>query len=514
MSDRPVPANHPAQVPAGQPGASEGTHDPDRRRFFRQFAGDVVSSVGSMLGAAQMLQQESADAARDLLGATDGPAPVGGVAPPRADGATAQQDLDASTAGFRAAYRWEGDACLVVDQRRLPDTISEIVVRGAADAVTAFNDGMIVGAAAQAQVAAVTVALVANRSAGSRPYARRATIRGAANAMKLSRPASAALRGAVDRMLGVLEAQEADIAGETLAALMRAEAEAVIREASDAHGALVGHVLEALPDNGEEPLRVLTLGSTGAMGGGQYGTALSALIAAHHAERPIRALVAETRPLFEGSRIAAWELRQAGVEHAVVTDAAAPGAIAAGEVDLVLVGAERVAANGDVVGVAGTYPLALAAAAAGIPFLVCAPTTAVDAGLEDGGEAPLEQARVNRLLNAAGNRIAPQGTQVRSRSQDLTPASLVTGIVTEEGVLRPPFGPGLAEHVAAVRALRGPVTGPGTGVVTPQAEAVEREAAAAELAAVLAVPAAGAADPAEPADVLQPAQPTDAAGAP
>lgn len=499
MSDRPAEPQVPAPVPgttapsppapASSGAPSDGAHDPDRRRFFRRFAGDVVSSVGSVLGAAQMLQQESADAARELLGATDAPVGMGAMQP--GAGLTRVPEVDASTVGFRAAFRWDGDACRVVDQRRLPDTISEIEVRGAADAVTAFNDGMIVGAATQAQVAAVTVALVAARSAGSRPYARRATIRGAANAMKLARPASAALRASVDRMLGLLEAEAADADGDALAARMRAEAEAIIAEASAAHGAVVEHLLTTLPDRGEEPVRVLTLGSTGAMGGGQYGTALSAIIAAHHAERPIHALVAETRPLFEGSRIAAWELGQAGVAHAVVTDAAAPAAIAAGEVDVMLVAAERVAANGDVVGIAGTYPIALAASAAGIPVLVCAPTTAIDIALPDGREAPLEQAKVNRLLHAAGNRIAARGTQVRSRSQDLTPAALVTAIVTERGVLRPPFEPGLAEHAAAAQALRGPVTGVVTGPATQEHEAREREAAAAELAAVLAESAAG-----------------------
>src|SRR6185295_1237174 len=156
----------------------------------------------------------------------------------------------------------------------------------------------------------------------------------------------------------------------------------------------------------------------------------------HHADRPVDTLVAETRPGFEGSRIAAWELHEAGVPHAVITDAAAPGRIAAGEVDAVLVGADRVAANGDIVAIAGTYPLALAASAAGIPFVVCVGSIALDGALADGAAAELEDGRPGPVLAAAGTRVAPEGTRIRNPVQDVTPASLVTAIVTEHGALR------------------------------------------------------------------------------
>jgi methylthioribose-1-phosphate isomerase len=193
---------------------------------------------------------------------------------------------------------------------------------------------------------------------------------------------------------------------------------------------------------------VLTIGSTGAMAGGQCGTAVSAIIAAHHAGRGIHAVVAETRPGFDGSRIAAWELRQAGVTCSLVTDAAAPARVAAGDVGAVVVGADRVAANGDVVATAGTYAIALAASAAGVPFLVCAPTIAVDLEAPDGRGFTLE-GPCRAVLVAAGTRVAPQGTLVDSPAQDLTPATLVTAIVTDAGVVRPPFGPGLATQRVA-----------------------------------------------------------------
>ncbi len=181
---------------------------------------------------------------------------------------------------------------------------------------------------------------------------------------------------------------------------------------------------------------------------------MSVIQAAHHAGRPVHALVAETRPLFEGARVAAWELSQAGVEYAVVTDAAAPGCIAAGEVAAVLVTADRIAANGDLIAPSGTYPLALAASAAGVPFLVCAATTAIDPATPTGAAATLEEGRPGPVMRAAGTRITPEGSQIRNPVQDVTPVALVTALVTEEGVLRAPFGDAIAGAVASAAARR------------------------------------------------------------
>jgi eIF-2B alpha/beta/delta-like uncharacterized protein len=425
--------------------------DPDRRRFFRQFAGDMASSVGSVLGAAQLLQRESADAARELLGGEP-------LLP--AEGSETLIERDAATAVWRAPFRWDGDVCRIVDQRRLPDVLVDIEIRGAAEAVTAINEGSLVGAPVQAQVAAVTLAMIAAHSAMSRPFARRATLRGAANALRLARPGSAPMAASLDRMLAVLDEQGLDAEGSAVAAAMADEAARIIGETVEDHGALVGHLLgEGIPpitgEAAEAPLRVLVAGSTGAMGGGQFGTALSAMQTAHHAGRAIHALVPEGRPGLEGARIAAWELRQAGVPHEVMTDAAAPGHIAGGEVGAVLVGADRIAANGDVVALVGAYPLALAAHEAGVPFLVCATTTAIDPALASGDAATLEKGRPGPVLRLAGGRVVPEGTAVRNRLQDLVPAGLVTAIVTEGGVLRGPFEASVAQAVADSTARRG-----------------------------------------------------------
>jgi methylthioribose-1-phosphate isomerase len=447
--------------------------DPDRRRFFRQFAGEVVTSVGSMMGAAQTLQESSAEAARELLGGPPATATTQTTAASPAGVAssstTSSIELDASTAGWRAPFRWDGDVCRIVDQRRLPDVLVDLELRGSADTVGAINDGALVGSAAQAQVAAVTLAMVAARAAGSRAFARRATVRGAANALRLTRPGSAAMAAALDRILALLDEAGLEMPGDEVAAALRAEAERIIGETTEDHGALVGHLIPALPGSPEEPLHVLVAGSTGAMGGGQFGTALSAVQTVHHAGRPIHALVPEGRPGLEGSRVAAWELRQAGVPHAVVTDAAAPGCIAAGKVQAVLVGADRICANGDVVATVGAYPLALVCAASGTPFLVCAATTSVDLATAQGADAPLEEGRPTLVLRAGGTRVAPEGTQVRNPLQDLVPAALVTSIVTETGVLRAPYGPALASAVATASTRRS--TAPGFAALLARREA-------------------------------------------
>jgi methylthioribose-1-phosphate isomerase len=361
----------------------------------------------------------------------------------------------APAAGWRAPFRWDDDdLCRIVDQRRLPDALVDLELRSTGDTIGAINDGALVGTAVQAQVGAVTLAILAANATRSRPFARRATIRGAANALRNSRPGSAPMAAALGRMTALLEALGLEADGDFVARELKSEAERIITEATDDHGALVGHLLTTLPGAPDEALHVLVAGSTGAMGGGQFGTALSAVQTIHHAGRPVHALVTEGRPGLEGSRIAAWELRQAGVPHAVVTDAAAPGCIAAGEVRVVLVGADRVAANGDVVATAGAYPLALACAASGTPFIVCAPTNAIDAAVAEGADATIEEGRPGSVLRAGGTRVAPEGTQIRNPLQDLVPAELVTAIATETGVLRAPYGPEIEAAIATAEARR------------------------------------------------------------
>ncbi len=157
----------------------------------------------------------------------------------------------------------------------------------------------------------------------------------------------------------------------------------------------------------------------------------------------------ETRPYLQGARLTAWELAQAGVPHTLIPDVAAGHLMARGEVDAVIVGADRVAANGDTANKVGTYTLAVLAARHGIPIYVAAPTSSVDLETPDGAAIPIEERKADEVTVIRGVRIAPVGTEVRNPAFDVTPAELITGIVTEEGVIRAPFEPGLRAATAA-----------------------------------------------------------------
>jgi methylthioribose-1-phosphate isomerase len=192
--------------------------------------------------------------------------------------------------------------------------------------------------------------------------------------------------------------------------------------------------------------------------------------AAHSAERPLHVWVDETRPYLQGARLTAWELAQAGVPHTLIPDVAAASLMAAGKVDVILVGADRVAANGDVANKVGTYPLAVLAARHGIPFYVCAPISSVDLETPNGDGISIEERPAAEVTEIRGQRIAPAGTAVWNPAFDITPAELITAIVTEEGVLRAPYAPALQAAADARAARRGP---PPVPVVASIPEAVD-----------------------------------------
>ena len=247
---------------------------------------------------------------------------------------------------------------------------------------------------------------------------------------------------------------EAPEDGRAVAAALRDEADPIVAEATTDHGRLAEFGLAALPVREFGPLRILTHCNTGPLACGQFGTALGIVQAAHHAGREISVWVDETRPYLQGARLTAWELEQAGVPHTLIPDVAAGSLMRNGEVDVVLVGADRVAANGDTANKVGTYPLAVLAARHGIPFYVCAPTSSIDLATADGDGIEIEERSADEVLRIRGVAIAPAGTDVRNPSFDVTPAELITGIVTEEGVIDPPFAAGLAAAVAAAGTRR------------------------------------------------------------
>jgi methylthioribose-1-phosphate isomerase len=416
------------------PGADPDAADVGRRRFFRQFAGEVIHGAAGVVGAAQALQRASAAAASAILD----PSSVAGAA-----------DVPAPPTGFRAAFRETAGVLHIVDQRYLPDRLVEFDARSAAEISYAIKEMIIRGAPAMGQAAAIGLALTGAKNREARPYARRATLRGAANVLRNARPTAVSVRWAVDRVMGAVEAiGDLSEDGAAIAEAMRGEADAIVYESTEDHGRMAAAGLAALAFPDDRPLRILTHGNTGPLAGGQYGTALGVVQAAHHAGRAVHVLVDETRPYLHGARLTAWELAQAGVSHTLIADVAAGHLMARGDVDVVLVGADRIAANGDSAHEVGTYTLAVLAARHGIPFYVVAPLNTVDLATEDGTTIPLEDRSSAEILGFRGVRIAPPDTDVRNPAFDVTPADLITGIVSEEGVIVAPLAEGLGAAIA------------------------------------------------------------------
>ncbi len=428
----PTPDDQPTPAPAAD-GADLG-----RRRFFRQFAGELFNGAAGVVGAAQALQRASADAAGAILD----PGSVAGhevpALPPPAP------------TGFRTPFRESPGLLHIIDQRKLPDVLEEYTARSAAEVGFAIREMIVRGAPAIGSVAALGLALTANKARTTRPYARRATLRGAANALINSRPTAVNLRWAVERVMAAYAAV-GDLSedGDAIADAMRAEADTIVFETTEDHGRLAAFGLEALEFPEDRPLRILTHCNTGPLACGQFGTALGVVQAAHHAGRAVHVWVDETRPYLQGARLTAWELAQAEVPHTLIADMAAGHLMARGEVDVVIVGADRIAANGDIANKVGTYTLAVLAARHRIPFYVAAPVSSVDLATPDGTAIPIEERKASEVLFVRGVRIAPPDTDVRNPSFDVTPAELVTGIATDEGMIRAPYEDGLAAAVAS-----------------------------------------------------------------
>ena len=194
--------------------------------------------------------------------------------------------------------------------------------------------------------------------------------------------------------------------------------------------------------------RILTHCNTGALATVDWGTALGVVRTAARQGKRLQVFVNETRPFLQGSRLTAWELKEEGIPYTVITDSMAGHFMAQGEIDLCIVGADRIVACGDVANKIGTYTVAVLARAHSLPFYVAAPTTTIDLSLETGSDVPIEERSADEVLTFAGVRVAPEGASARHPAFDITPAEYVTAIITEVGVARTPFGESLAAAVA------------------------------------------------------------------
>jgi methylthioribose-1-phosphate isomerase len=321
-----------------------------------------------------------------------------------------------------AAVRWDGRALRVLDQTLLPFEERWLELIGADDTAAAIARLAVRGAPNIGIAAAYGLAMEVAREPGLGALER------AAETLVAARPTAANLAYAVER---VREAALA--AGPTrLAAAARAEAQRIQADEDAAS--------EAIATAGADFLagarRLLTICNTGALAAAGRGSALGVILALHE-RAPVHVLACETRPLLQGARLTTWELARAGVPHELIVDGAAAGLLRAGQADAVVVGCDRVAANGDVANKVGTYGLALAARAAGVPFVVAGPTSSIDPAAPSGDAIDIEERGADEVLTFAGSPIAPPGTAARNPAFDVTPAELVTALVTERGVLVP-----------------------------------------------------------------------------
>lgn len=330
--------------------------------------------------------------------------------------------------------RWAGDRLLLLDQRRLPAEAVECVCTRWEEVAEAIRALVVRGAPAIGVAAAYGVLLAARQSSARSGPDLVADLEVALKGLAATRPTAVNLFWALERMRRVA-LEVAHRAPAEICARLLAEAEAIQAEDVAANRALGAHGAALVPPGA----RILTHCNAGALATAGYGTALGIIRAAHAQGRVALVWVSETRPVLQGARLTAWECAREGIPHRVIADVAAGFLMARGEVDLVVTGADRIAANGDTANKIGTYALAVLARHHGLPFYVAAPWSTIDPTVASGRDIPIEERDPEEVRRMAGALVAPAASPVANPAFDVTPAGLITAIVTERGVHRPPY---------------------------------------------------------------------------
>jgi len=302
------------------------------------------------------------------------------------------------------SLRWKGDRLEVLDQRLLPDRIEYLTCRTAAEVAEAIRGMAVRGAPAIGCAAAFGIALEPRESS----Y----------DILAKSRPTAVNLFWALERMRRARD--------------KRAEAETIFAEDVAVNRAIGANGAKLLPDNA----RILTYCNTGALATAGHGTALGVVRSAR--AKNVSVIACETRPYLQGARLTTWECAQEGIPCTLIADNMAGYLMSRGEVDLVIVGADRIAANGDTANKIGTYTLAVLAQRHALPFYVAAPLSTFDAKTADGAHIQIEERGAEEMIGYRGARWAPEGTKVRNPAFDITPAGLITAIICEKAVVQAP----------------------------------------------------------------------------
>lgn len=340
-------------------------------------------------------------------------------------------------------WDYERNHLMMIDQRLLPGELQLAAFQDYRQVAAAIQAMVVRGAPAIGAAAAFGLALAAFQSPAGEVNALRAYLKDAAETLQEARPTAANLAWALKLVLKA--AMDASGGVDEVRAAVLVEAQRIADEDVALNQQMARHGASLISDGDT----VIHHCNTGALATVDWGTALGAIRMAHQLGKRLHVLVDETRPRLQGARLTAWELEQYGISYEIISDNAAGYFLSTGQAHKVFVGADRVAANGDVANKIGTYMLALAAQDNGVPFYAVVPTSTVDLSLSHGGLIPIEERDQEEVLalQVGGERVAPQGAAARNPAFDVTPHRLVTAIVTEHGIVYPPFTQNLPRAV-------------------------------------------------------------------
>src|SRR5919106_720901 len=335
---------------------------------------------------------------------------------------------------------WKDDAVVMIDQRKLPAAEVYVICKTATDVAKAIKTMVIRGAPAIGVAAAMGIALGMRRSTATGTKQFTTEFQRICDLLAATRPTAVNLFWAIERMKRAFS--EGALAGESVDQLkyrLRKEADDIHDDDVASCRAIGVHGAALVPAEA----RILTHCNAGALATAGYGTALGVIRSAARQGKVKNVFAGETRPYLQGSRLTAWELSRDGIPTTLIADNMAGHLMSRGEVDAVIVGADRIAANGDVANKIGTYTLAVLARENGVPFYVAAPLSTIDLGTATGKGIPIEERAAEEVTHHAGRRLAPPGIAVRNPAFDVTPNRYVTAIICENGIARPPYAESL-----------------------------------------------------------------------
>ncbi|MDO8684589.1 MAG: S-methyl-5-thioribose-1-phosphate isomerase [Armatimonadota bacterium] len=334
---------------------------------------------------------------------------------------------------------WRENKFFIIEQNRLPAALVYIELRSVEEVAEAIQSMKVRGAPAIGAAAAAGVAIAAIHSSAQTYDELQRDIDAAVKIIRATRPTAANLFHGINRMLAALRASAGAPVSEIQARLLRTSYD-LLEEDVEANRRMGCHGAALIPDGAS----VLTHCNAGGLATVGYGTALGVVRAAVEAGKRVHVYADETRPRLQGARLTTWELMRDGIPVTLIADNMAASLMRQGKIDCVITGADRIAANGDAANKIGTYSLAVLANAHGIPMYIAAPMSTVDLSIETGAGIPIEERSDKEMTHIEGVRIAPEGVNVYNPAFDVTPARLIAAIITEEGVLRPPYEESLA----------------------------------------------------------------------